>query len=100
MTHTTHLLVDLQTMWLLLALASFTIVQWGLFMILDWNDPVLSHMVPGSRAINTLFTAISTRTAGFNSVDLSLTSPAVQVLTVVMMYISSYPGTFQPLLSA
>jgi Trk-type K+ transport system membrane component len=37
------------------------------------------------------FQAVSTRTAGFNAIDLSQISPAMQLLYIFMMYLASYP---------
>ena len=56
---------------------------------LDWGT--LSYLSPWHRLVNTLFQSISTRTAGFNSFDISALNPGVKVLIVAMMYIAALP---------
>ena len=48
-------------------------------------------MPAGLKVLNGLFEAVSTRTAGFSCVNLSLLHPAVQVSYMLMMYISVFP---------
>jgi Trk-type K+ transport system membrane component len=83
--------VMFQTLYLFGVLVLFTCLQWFLEMGLDWTGSYFENVSPIGRVIVALFQAISTRTAGFNAFDLSLSSPSIQVIYVVMMYISSYP---------
>lgn len=48
-------------------------------------------MPAGLKVLNGLFEAVSTRTAGFTSVNLAQLHPAVQVSYMIMMYISVFP---------
>jgi len=52
---------------------------------------VLDQIPTGVRVINGLIQATCVRAAGFATVPLAALAPAVQVLYVVMMYISVYP---------
>ncbi|KAH3666053.1 hypothetical protein OGAPHI_004242 [Ogataea philodendri] len=79
------------TWWLFFVLVVLNSIDWLLFIILDFNKPVLSGVDRGYRVLDGLFQAISTRTAGLSVVDLSQLSPAVQVSYLVMMYISVMP---------
>lgn len=46
---------------------------------------------PGFRVLNGLFQAVSTRTAGFATVNLADLHPGIQVSYLIMMYISVFP---------
>lgn len=46
---------------------------------------------PGFRVLNGLFQAVSTRTAGFATVNIADLHPGIQVSYLVMMYISVFP---------
>ena len=48
-------------------------------------------MPSGLKVLNGIFEAVSTRTAGFSSVNLAQLHPAVQFSYMVMMYISVFP---------
>src|SRR5204863_4936988 len=61
------------------------------FIILDLNDPAVTHLAPGIRFVDGLFQAASTRTAGFSVVNLADLHPAIQVSYLIMMYISVFP---------
>jgi hypothetical protein len=39
------------------------------FLVLDWNRPVLEGLDTGQKILKGYFTSISTRTAGFNTID-------------------------------
>jgi hypothetical protein len=51
----------------------------------------VEQLSPGTRVVNGLFQAASTRTAGFASLPLSELHPAIPVLYIIMMYISVFP---------
>jgi len=80
-----------ETRVLALMLVLLTSIDWIAFVVLDIGKEVLEALPPAARAIDGLFQAISTRTAGFAIVGLSTIAPALQFLYVVMMYIAIYP---------
>lgn len=53
-----------------------------------WND-----MTVGERIWTALFQTVTPRTAGFNTVDLSLFSESGQVITMILMLIGGSPGS-------
>ncbi len=69
------------------------VIQWVFFLGLEWHGPILADFTDGEKVLNGFFQSISTRTAGFNSVDLSLSHPAMNVLYLGMMYLAVYPVT-------
>ncbi len=87
----THLFAFRQTLWLLLALIALNAIEAVIFLALDWNRPVLEGLDTGQKLLNGYFMSISTRTAGFNTVDISIASPALLIIQIGFMYVSAYP---------
>jgi Trk-type K+ transport system membrane component len=87
----THLFQLRQTLWLLLALIALNVIEAVIFLALDWNRPVLEGLDTGQKILNGYFTSISTRTAGFNTIDTSIASPALLIIQIGFMYVSAYP---------
>eukprot|EP00741_Cyanophora_paradoxa_P014973 tig00020830_g14446.t1 len=88
---TTHLFPRAQTNFLLLLLLATNVSQMVFFLALDYNRPVFETMSAAERFLAAFFQSVSTRTAGFNVVDLSLLSPAMWIVDLHMMYLSAYP---------
>ena len=57
------------------------------------RDNLLAGMDPGQQALVSLFQAVSPRTAGFNTVDLSKLTSGGGLLTIVLMFIGAGPGS-------
>lgn len=79
------------TWWLFAILVILNGVDVIFFIILDLNDPAVTHLAPGIRFMDGLFQAASTRTAGFAVANLAELHQAVQVSYMIMMYISVFP---------
>ncbi|RPA86361.1 hypothetical protein BJ508DRAFT_322019 [Ascobolus immersus RN42] len=62
-----------------------------LFVALDWNNEELAKIPNGTKILDGVYQAASTRTAGFSVVNLAKLAPAVQVSYMIMMYISIFP---------
>lgn len=58
---------------------------------LQLGDESVTSLPLNIRFLTGWFQAVSTRTAGFSSISLSVLHPAVQVSYMIMMYISIYP---------
>lgn len=74
------------TLFLLLAPALF-------FFILEFNRDAWNSMPMGERFLAALFQAVSPRTAGFNTVDLTLFSSSSLLLIIILMIIGGSPGS-------
>ncbi|MCC6624543.1 MAG: hypothetical protein IT385_25065 [Deltaproteobacteria bacterium] len=61
------------------------------YVSLEWSGP-LGHLSTGDRIHNAWFQAISVRTAGFNSIDITNTSPTILLLTMALMLAGGSPG--------
>lgn len=88
----THMFSGKQTALLAGAIIGFTFVEYILFLALDFDAEGLGRYPPHIRALIGWFQSISTRTAGFNAVDLNVLNPSMQV--------SECRGTGRPVAAA
>ncbi|KAL3230746.1 High-affinity potassium transport protein [Nakaseomyces bracarensis] len=79
------------TWWLLFILLALNITDWILFIILDFRNITVRGLSKGHRVLIGLFQAVTTRTAGFSIVNVSLLNAAIQVSYMIMMYVSVLP---------
>ncbi|KAI1110015.1 cation transport protein-domain-containing protein [Nemania sp. NC0429] len=77
--------------WLTFILVALNAVDLLLFIVLDLSRGAISMLPLNIRFLNGWFQAVSTRTAGFSSVNLAELHPAVQTSYLIMMYISVFP---------
>ncbi|KAL6068497.1 low affinity potassium transporter [Balamuthia mandrillaris] len=88
---TTHLFPSTHTWWLLAMLITLTLMEYMLFLALDWNSEAVEGLEAYDKLSNGFAQSVFTRTAGFNSIDISLLNPGMQALYVGLMYISAFP---------
>ncbi|KAI9744284.1 MAG: low affinity potassium transporter [Claussenomyces sp. TS43310] len=79
------------TWWLFWILAILNGVDLVFFIILDLGNTIVTQLPVNIRVLDGWFQAASTRTAGFDCVNLAQLHPAIQVSYLVMMYISVLP---------
>lgn len=84
--------LELHTKIILLMTGILVVVPTILFWILERNN-VLAGMSPGRQALVSLFSAVTPRTAGFNTVDTAALTESSQLLTIVLMFIGGGPGS-------
>ena len=88
----TNLFPARHTWWLLLAVVTLNGVDWAAFEILNIGNEALYSVLPTNlRVIDGLFQAFAVRSGGFYVVAIPSLRISLQVLYVVMMYISVYP---------
>jgi potassium uptake Trk family protein len=89
----TNLFPAQHTWWLLLSVVTLNGVDWAAFEILNIGNDTIYTEVPstGIRVMNGLFQAFAVRSGGFYVVIIAKLRISLQVLYVVMMYISVYP---------
>lgn len=63
-----------------------------LFTIMEWNHS-LAGLGAFDRVLNAWFLSVTTRTAGFNSVDMTALTPATVTLVIILMAIGGSPGS-------
>ncbi|SCV03639.1 LANO_0G05358g1_1 [Lachancea nothofagi CBS 11611] len=79
------------TWWLMLILVALNAIDLILFIVLDLNSQVVEGLSSGYKVLDGLFQAVSTRTAGFSVLNLSMLHPSIQVSYMLMMYVSVLP---------
>lgn len=86
-----YLFPSTQTWFLVLVMVGLTLTDWVSFMVLDIGNQTIEDIPVGTRIAAGFLQSTAVRAAGFGIVPLAALSPAVQVLYVIMMYISVYP---------
>ncbi len=69
-----------------------TVIGTLLFLIFE-NNATLAGMTPAQKLLGALFSAVTPRTAGFNTVDTASLSNAGTLLTMLLMFIGGSPGS-------
>jgi trk system potassium uptake protein TrkH len=59
---------------------------------LEWNG-ALSSLAPGERIWAAAFHSVTTRTAGFSTIDVAALAPPTLLLTMILMFIGGAPGS-------
>ncbi|ROV91525.1 hypothetical protein VMCG_09462 [Cytospora schulzeri] len=80
-----------QTWWLLFMILLLNMTDWVSFELLNFGNPVIEGIPVGPRIVDGLFQAIAVRSGGFYVVSISQVYIGLQILYVIMMYISVYP---------
>ncbi|KAJ9689249.1 hypothetical protein PVL29_014761 [Vitis rotundifolia] len=85
-----HLLPSLHSTLLVPTVLGFILIQFTLFCSMEWNSEGLNGLNSYQKIIGALFQSANTRHTGETIVDISILSPAILVLFVVMMYLPPY----------
>jgi potassium uptake Trk family protein len=87
----THLFSAEETRVLILVLLGTTLFEMFLVLFVDWQMDCLHGFSTPGKVLVAFFQSISTRTAGFQVIDLGVLGPGVNMVSIGMMYLSSYP---------
>ncbi|KAF2150785.1 TrkH-domain-containing protein [Myriangium duriaei CBS 260.36] len=88
----TNLFPSRHTWWLFITVVFLNLTDWIGFEVLNIGNEALNSVLPlRLRIVDGLFQAFAIRSGGFYVVPIPLLRISVQVLYVVMMYISVYP---------
>ncbi|KAF2139867.1 uncharacterized protein K452DRAFT_231520 [Aplosporella prunicola CBS 121167] len=87
----TNLFPRQHTWWLAISVITLNAVDWVGFEILNIGNDKLNVLSASTRTVDGLFQAIAVRSGGFYVVSMTDVRISLQVLYVVMMYISVYP---------
>ncbi|CBI40132.3 unnamed protein product, partial [Vitis vinifera] len=85
-----HLLPSLHSTLLVPTVLGFILIQFTLFCSMEWNSEGLNGLNSYQKIIGALFQSVNSRHTGETIVDISILSPAILVLFVVMMYLPPY----------
>jgi Trk-type K+ transport system membrane component len=89
----THMFSGIHTRIIGICLCCFIVLEFCIFLGLDWNKQFMQSVPPGQRVLIAFAQSSYTRTAGFNVVTMSKVAPGMLIAYCVMMYVSSYPIT-------
>jgi Trk-type K+ transport system membrane component len=90
----THLFPQHETQLLFSAWLGFTVFSMSLYWLLDRSNPcVVGHSLAARLAIS-FFTAVNTRAAGMNAVDVSCLHLGLPTLYILLMIVAPYPFIF------
>lgn len=84
--------LNLHSKIVILTTFSLLVISTVLFYIFE-NKNLLSHMSFGNKFLNSFFSAVTPRTAGFNSIDISSLSQSSKFLTIILMFIGGSSGS-------
>ncbi|EFQ30904.1 cation transporter [Colletotrichum graminicola] len=87
----TNLFPSRPTWWLFFMVVLTNGIDWMAFEVLNIGNPVIEAIPVGARVLDGLFQAIAVRSGGFYVIPIASAYPGLQVLYVIMMYISVYP---------
>jgi Trk-type K+ transport system membrane component len=87
----TNLFPSAQTWWLLFMVIVLNGVDWAAFELLNIGNPATNAIPKHYRVLDGLFQALAVRSGGFYIIAIPSLRIGLQVLYVIMMYISVYP---------
>ncbi|OJD35784.1 cation transporter [Diplodia corticola] len=87
----TNLFPSQHTWWLLLSVITLNAIDWAAFEVLNIGNKAISDLPTAAEIIDGLFQALAVRSGGFYVVPITSVRISLQVLYVIMMYISVYP---------
>ncbi|MEJ8554069.1 TrkH family potassium uptake protein [Tepidibacter sp. Z1-5] len=80
---------------IVISISSFLILfGFILFLVIEYNNPdTLGGLSFKGKVLGALFQSVTTRTAGFNTIDLAAMKDSSKFLTVILMFIGGSPGS-------
>ncbi len=85
---------SLHTKVVLISTGSIILAGWALFMAFEWNNSgTIGGMNTVDKILNSLFFAVTPRTAGHYTVDMNYFSDGSYLLTNLLMFIGGSPGS-------
>lgn len=87
----TNLFPSTQTWWLFLMLIMLNGIDWIAFELLNIGNSAIDSLPTHVEVLDGLFQALAVRSGGFSVVAISTLRIGLQVLYVIMMYVSVYP---------
>ncbi len=86
--------LTLHTRMVLATTATLIVVPTVALLVFEWNNPAtLGELSVWGKLQASLFAAVTPRTAGFNSLDMTEMLPASLLLTMLLMFIGGSPGS-------
>ncbi|KAK8162538.1 cation transport protein-domain-containing protein [Phyllosticta citrichinensis] len=87
----TNLFPSEHTWWLALSVIALNAIDWAAFEVLNIGNKAINDLPGAAEVIDGLFQAMAVRSGGFYVVSMTQVRVSLQILYVIMMYISVYP---------
>lgn len=84
--------ISLHTKVVLITTGILIVGGWMMFTMFEWNV-ALSGLSPFDKMVNSLFMSVTSRTAGFNSIDYGSATDSTNFLTILFMSVGGSPGS-------
>ncbi len=84
--------MSLQSRVVLMTTILLVVSGWAPLAMLEW-DNTLRHLPPAHRLTNSLFMSVTSRTAGFNSIDYGRATDSSNLVTILLMTVGGSPGS-------
>jgi len=85
--------LHLHTKLVLIGTVTLIFVPALLFLIIEWNNPqTLGNLSFIGKVLSSIFQSVTTRTAGFFSIDQAAIYPFTLILTIILMFIGGAPA--------
>ncbi len=84
--------LSIQSRLILVTTVVLLLGAWPLFALFEWNNE-LQGLGVTDKLVNSLFMSVTSRTAGFNSVDYGYTTDSTNFLTMLLMTVGGSPGS-------
>jgi trk system potassium uptake protein TrkH len=84
--------LSLHSRFVLVTTAVLIVAGWALFAIFEWRV-TLGELPFAHKLVNSLFLSVTSRTAGFNSVDYATATDSTNFLTILLMFVGGSPGS-------
>lgn len=88
----TRFRISLHSRLALVTSAVLIVAGWALFTIFEWRVTLAELPLP-HRLVNSLFLSVTSRTAGFNSIDYATATDSTNFLTILFMFVGGSPGS-------
>jgi len=84
--------ISLHSRLVILATTALLLLGWLLYALFEWNA-TLKPLPVGHRVWNALFMSVTSRTAGFNTIDYARATDSTNFLTILLMMVGGSPGS-------
>jgi potassium uptake TrkH family protein len=85
-------IINLNTRIVLVTTFVLILFGFGMFFILEYNNTLAEHSLFG-KVVTSFFGSVTTRTAGFNTVDTSRLNMPIIMLVMFLMWVGASPGS-------
>ncbi len=78
---------------IVLLISGILILSGAVFVFLIEHNGAMAGLSIKEKILASFFTSVTSRTAGFNTIDMGVVSPATVVIVIILMFIGASPGS-------